>query len=478
MRELTLIGLLAGAAFALAGAAQQRGSSCDLEVETLPGARSTMTTLPDGEARNDVWGGIEATCGSKWLRADSAVFFDRRGVLYLFWNIEYEDEGRTLVAERAIYYQDEDWVRAEGDVVLTDTVGGSTLSGPLLEYYPVNANRPLERIFAPDRPHLVFRHRDSAADDPSFEVDGDRMHIYGDSAIAAQGTVVAVRGELTAYGDSMDLDLGLGELWLLGSPSVEAEETLLEGDSILIFLEESRVQEIQAWPNASAQGSELSLSAPLLRLFLDGEEISRAVASAGAPERTGAVDSAGREPWARSVSQDYVLTADSIDILRPGGRLERVIAVTSARAATADRLVTGRAALEKDWLVGDTITGYFAPADSGGGGEQEARLARLEASGDTAKALYHIYEEREEGEAPTLPGVNNVIGRIITLWLEEGEVKNARCVGPCTGLYLEPTPIATDGDSTAVLPDTALADTSRAIPDTTTTDSSRLRGVG
>jgi hypothetical protein len=274
----------------------------------------------------------------------------------------------------------------------------------------------------------------------------------------------------------MDLDLGRDELWLLGSPSVETEETLLAGDSILILLEESRVREIQAWPNAWAEGSELSLSAPLLRMFVEGEEITRAVAAAGEPERTGAVDSAGREPWARSVSEDYVLTADSIEIQRPGGQLERVIAVTGARAATVERPMSGREALERDWMVGDTITGYFAPPDSGGG-DQEARLTRLEASGDSAKALYHVYEEVEEGQPPTLPGVNNVIGRIITLWLEDGEVTRARCVGPCTGVYLEPAPIATDRDSTVVPPDTAGADTLRAIPDTTVSDAARLRGL-
>ncbi|UCC85194.1 MAG: hypothetical protein JSW46_09875 [Gemmatimonadota bacterium] len=478
MGKLTLIGLLAGAAVALAGMAQQREASCNLEVETMRGARSQMTTLPDGETRNDVWGGIEATCGSKWLRADSAVFFDRRGVLYLFWNIEYEDEGRTLVAERAIYYQDEDWVRAEGDVVLTDTLGGSTLSGPVLEYYPLNANRPFERIFAPGRPHLVYHAERAAAEEAApFEVDADRIHIYGDSAIAGQGTVVAVRGDLTAYGDSMDLDLGSDELWLLGNPSVEAEETLLEGDSILIVLEESEVREIRAWPNGSARGSELSLTAPLLRMFIDGGEISRAVASAGAAERTGAVDSAGREPWARSISQDYVLTGDSIDIERPGGRLERVVAVESARAATVDRVLPGGEPLGTDWLEGDTITGYFAaaePGDSAG----EVALSRLEASGAIARALYHIYEETEEGEVATLPGVNYVIGRIVTLWLEEGEVQNARVVGPSTGIYLEPLPLATDGDSTQVPPDTAIVDTLRSVPDTTAAEAANLRGVG
>jgi hypothetical protein len=189
------------------------------------------------------------------------------------------------------------------------------------------------------------------------------------------------------------------------------------------------------------------------------------------------VDSAGREPWARSISQDYVLTADSIDIERPGGQLERVVAVESARAATVDRLMPGGELVGTDWLEGDTITGYFAPpeaADSTG----EVALSRLEASGAIARALYHIYEQTEEDEVPTLPGVNYVIGRVVTLWLEEGEVKSALVVGPSTGIYLEPLPYASDGDSTVVPPDTAVADTIGAIPDTTATEAVSLRGVG
>jgi hypothetical protein len=170
------------------------------------------------------------------------------------------------------------------------------------------------------------------------------------------------------------------------------------------------------------------------------------------------------------------LTADSIDIERPGGHLERVVAVERARAASVDRLLPGGELVGTDWLEGDTITGYFeAPeaADSTG----RLALTRLEASGAVARALYHIYEETEEEEAPSLPGVNYVIGRVVTLWLEKGEVQNARVVGPSTGIYLEPLPLATDGDSTVVPPDTTVADTIRSIPDTTATAAS-LRGVG
>jgi hypothetical protein len=154
-----------------------------------------------------------------------------------------------------------------------------------------------------------------------------------------------------------------------------------------------------------------------------------------------------------------------------------VVAVKGARASTVDRLLPGGELVGTDWLEGDTITGYFA-APEPGDSAAEVALTRLEASGEVARALYHIYEDTEEEEAPTLPGVNYVIGRIVTLWLEEGEVQNARVVGPSTGIYLEPLPFATDGDSTVVPPDTAIADTIRAIPDTTAAGAASLRGVG
>ncbi len=277
------------------------------------------------------------------------------------------------------------------------------------------------------------------------------MHIYGDSLIAGAGRVVAVRTDLEAYGDSMDLNVASGRLWLLGDPRVDANEMTLRGDSILMLMEDQQVREVQAWPHASATGQELSLTAPLLRLFVEEENISRTVAAAGDPERTGAVDSAGREPWASSESTNYRLRADSIDIRRPGGVMDRVIAIRRARATARQPRIPGDTLLGTDWMVGDTITGFFAAADSAQAGG-DPQLERLEASGD-ARALYHM--RQEEADTTGRLAINYVIGRSITLWLEAGEVQEARVVGPALGLYNEPAPLATDGDSTAVPADSA-----------------------
>lgn len=483
--------LVAGALDALLGVGRQQEQDCDLEVLRTPGSRGEMVTLPDGEVRIDQWGGVEAVCGDRRLRADSASYYQNRGILYLVGNMRYEDETRQLVAERGTYYEREARMRAEGDVRLTDVEGRSTLTTQLLDYYPANENRPRERMFAPGRPHLTYYPEASGDSNATpFDVDADRLHIYGDSAVAGAGRVVSVRGELVANSDSMDLDLGSERLWLLDDPEVISAETRLAGDTILVLMEDQEIQEIQAWPHASATSPEISLEAPSLRMFVDGEEIDRVVAARGDPERTGAEDAAGRAPWASSRSADYTLVADSIEVQRPGGRVDRVIAVARARAEGTEEVIPGGGPLSRDWLEGDTITGFFsapdssAPAGAAGDGRGEAELTRLVATGN-ARALHYV--RQEEGGNGQVPAPNYVKGKRIVLELEAGEVHEVRVIGPARGIYLEPIPRSPDdtvaadtsGMAAPVVPDSVLEawqDTARAIRDSLRADSvSRTR---
>ena len=456
--------------FSFASPDGQQEEACTLEILTTPGQRTQSSTTPEGGTKYDVGGGVEATCGTKWLRADSASYLPDRGVLYLIGNMKYTDVGRELDAERATYYEREGWVHCQGNVRLSDAGGRSILSGPMLDFFPANALVPMDRIFAYQRPHLTF-YADTTAgpDSQPFDVDADRMHIYGDSLIATAGDVVAIRGELTARSDSMNLDMGQEELWLLGeAPFVTASDMVLEGDTILVKMEQRKVREIHAWPNGSTIASDLRLMAPAIRLFVDDEDVSRAVASAGDPERTGAVDSAGRAPWAFALASSYTLTADSIDIQRPGGELERVIAIDRARATTQTPVGPGPELLGNDWLEGDTITAYFTAEPSAEPDKPKAELDRLVAVSivtGKARALYHLVQQGDADGASGTPAPNYVIGRIITLWLEEGRVKEAEVIGPALGIYLEPIP--TRPDTTLALPDslaTEVNDTS-AVPE-------------
>ncbi len=473
MRGLIVTALVA-TSLSFGAPAGQQVESCDLDILQTPGQRTRSSPTPEGGTRFDVGGGVEATCGTMWMRGDSASFFSDGEVLYVIGNVKYTDVGRELVAERATYYKREGWVHCEGNVVLTDEGGRSTLSGPMLDFFPANALVPMDRIYAEQRPHLTFyTDTTGGADSMPFDVDADRMHIYGDSLIAAAGEAVAVRGDLTATSDSMDLDMGNEELWLLGdAPVVSASDMVLEGDSILVLLEQQQIREIQAWPNGSAVGSDLRLMAPLVQLFVEEGDMSRAVASAGDAERTGAVDSAGRAPWAFAMSAEYTLTADSIDIQRPGGRLERVVAVERARATTASPVGPGADLLGNDWLEGDTITAHFDTAGSLESAARDPAMNRLVAASVApaqSRSLYHIVQQNTPESAPSAPAPNYVIGRIITLWLEEGEVREAEVVGPALGVYLEPLPVG---------PDTTLASPDSLASEVADTTAITRRGAG
>lgn len=460
MHRLLSIGLVATAAALALPQAQER-RSCDWEIRaTTPGAVGHLVRPSLGDAHWTVGGGVEAICGEIRVTADSASYYEKRGELYVLGNVRYRDEGRTLIADRATYYEQGDWVRSQGNVKLTDLSGRSTLTGPVLDYFPASETRATDRIYAPNRPHMTF-YTDSAGASEPFDVDADRIHIYGDSLVAAAGRVEAVRGELNAFGDSMRLDLGADEIRLLKNPRVEANDVVLEGDTILVFLEEDRVREIHAWPSGSARGRELSLAAPFLRMFVDGESVSRAVASAGDPSRTGAIDSAGRAPWARSESEEYALSADSIDILRPGGRVDKVIAVRRATAISREPVELGGGPLANDWLEGDTITGYFTASDSAAVASDETQLRRLVATG-RARALYYLRKEGE-GSSTNHPPLNYVIGRTVTLWVEEGEVTEAEVLLG-TGVYLEPAARRPAADTLRAAADSAPRTTTDTLP--------------
>ena len=473
MRALVVLWTVLAVLPAGAGWAQER-RDCVLDVVTAPGSESRYVKVGD-ETRLEARGGVEATCGPSWVRADSATYFEQRGVLHLYGHVEYRDGSRTLVADSATYYRSQAWVRAVGDVVLTDSENGSTLEGPILHYYPVTAARSVERIFAPERPHLTV-YPDTTGTGLPYDVDADRIHLYGDSMVAGAGEVVSVRGDLRAFGDSLHLDLAGDLLLLLGEPRITTENVTLVGDTILGILEDRELREIEAWPNASARGRELSVAAPALRLFVTGGEIERLVAWRG-PRPSEEADSLPPDYWVRGETADYVVFGDSMEVLRPGGVLSQVTTVGRARAEAVEPAVPGDPLTGTDWLVGDTIFGFFeadsSVADTAAAASEsdtlaaptrppvaetsgpEARLRRMVASAN-ARALYHVREEEEAGGGRI--AVNYVIGKQVILWFHADEVERVNVVGPSTGVYLEPIPPATNGqsDSLETPPDTSV----------------------
>jgi hypothetical protein len=429
-----LLGLAAAPALA-------QGQTCEI----TPPLPRDMKRLGGGAGPETIYfsGPVHFVCtGGTTVKADSAVYV--RGVsLQLIGHVFYGDSVKTLTADAVDYIPPEGVLFARGDVVLTDRKSESTIRGPRLEYRRAGEGRPEAVTIVQDRPHAVLRpRRAEAADAPAdtaaqpLEVDADWMEFRGESQFRAVGRVEFRRGEARGASSEAEFDEAAERLVLSNGAWIEDGEFRLIGDRIEAYLSGEHLRETTATAAQKAVlvARDLQVEAPFLRMYFEEGKLTRLV---------------GEGQPAVAVARDYRLTADSIDALAPGQALEQVIAVGGALAERLpDSLDVGLPApIDRDWLRGDTIIGYFAASpepqqDSAAASDstQAKRvLERLVAVGEGggARAMYRS-RERGEGGAER-PGVDYMTADRITLFLEAGEVRRMEAEGTVRGIHLEPT---------------------------------------
>jgi hypothetical protein len=267
-----------------------------------------------------------------------------------------------------------------------------------------------------------------------------------------------------------------------------------------------QLEHVESHTNALLQGKELTVTSAELQMYFEGGELQRTVARGGGKD----VD----RPLA--VAKAFRLVADSLDALMPAQQLQKVIAIGDARgesidttrvdvvrpdsaladasapdsaaarvasaqapsaaparadsAARGDTTATAAATRPSarslalngnDWIVGDTITGFFAlapdttkgkgaaaspdPASSAAAKpDSTVELQRILARGN-ALSLYRIQQKQTQPDS-TAPadttqekaGINFLFGSEIELTFEAGELETADVKGLEKGLYLDP----------------------------------------
>ncbi len=423
------------------------------------------------------------------LEANSGRLFRASRELLLVGDVFFRDEARTLSAGEATYNADTGRLWAIDEVVFENLQDRSTLRGPELEYLRASETRPLALVDATRRPTLTL----PAGDDPEaepLELTGDRVQIEGEDDLLALGDVVITRSDLDATAAEARYNSSTEELELLRNALIVSDEFSLAGELVRARLVAGDLEEVRSTTNARLEGEDLEVTAPELHLFFAAELLERAIARGGEAE--------GR---AHAVSRTFALVADSIDAGFVEQRIEIVHAVGSARGETIDTtaalptagapgvaatdapvtlprtadpgfpipelpapaepaepgdtlLVTPAveeprpAILASDWIVGDTITGYFgveepaaeevAALEPGAEPEEpETVLRRLVARG-SAQSLYRVAAQGEEGDARR--NVNFLVGDEIELELAGGELQVASVEGLQRGIYLEAVP--------------------------------------
>ena len=416
--------LVAAALAASSLGAQGLPRNCDLVFTNTPATRLNLVKLPTGKYNTYSGGGVVAHCNGQnnLLTADSAEYYEEQGLLYLIGNVHYSETRAKVDARTMTYFQTDDHLHAEGDVVGVFS-NGNTMHGPVADYYRSTPSRPISRLVAPSRPNLDLVQQDTAAGEPPAKahVDANQIVVENDSLVYASGNVQITRPDLLAKGDSAFLDNGREFARLMREPSVEGKGErpfTLTGGVIDLYSRQRQLERVVATPKGHVLSKELELVSDSIDLRVTANRIQRAIAFG-----------AGR---AHAIAPDREIIADSIDAVLPGQRVREVHAVGKAFANSVPDTAT-IISDERDWMMGDTIVAVFdslPAADSTG----KARINRILALG-SARSYYQMHSANSPKNKP---GVNYVRGRLITAFFEAGKVNTVVVTGQAAGVYIEP----------------------------------------
>lgn len=434
-RALSIAALVAIAAWPAGAAAQVQARECLLQYETSSGnTRTNAQKTPSGQYNFFQGGGVTYHCEGQdnTLLADSAEYYGDQKVLYLIGRVHYTEPRSKVDSDRMTYYQIEDRIRAEGNVnVRTQT--GTTIKGPVMDYYRATPTRPLARTVATGRPTMSIVQRESTGE--PINVVSNTLVAEGDNLVYASGNVEILRPDMIAKGDSAFLDSQREFARLMRSPSVQSRRGrpfTLTGGALDLYSRNRTLERVVATPSGHVVSQDVELLADSLDLRVKESQLQRVIAW-------------GRKSRARALSPDREILADSIDADMPAQRLREVHAVGNAYAnSTPDtsRLVSR----ERDWMRGDLIVAEFDSAAKGDT-TSKPQAKRIVSTGNASS----FYQLAGSTAAKGAPNLNYVRGRVITITFANKAVDKVDVVDKATGVYLEPA-VAEAGPAPPTIP--------------------------
>jgi len=232
-------------------------------------------------------GGVHLVHGRLHLRSHRATWYEQDQLVIFEGRVILEDTTRTLTAHRLTYRQVERTALADGQVVLVDSLDHLQLTAGHVEY-----DRPASRVRAELDPRLTIRRPEGG--EPIL-IAGHHMEVLLETREAiVHDRVTITRGSMVAscgrahYFDEQDLIL------LEEEPAVREGRSLLQGDQMMILLEDDEVAEIRVQGDASGRylsaadssegrhSGEHLMTAREIAFFLQDEAIERIAAQGNA----------------------------------------------------------------------------------------------------------------------------------------------------------------------------------------------------
>lgn len=423
-----IAGFVSFAAASVGASAQAPARQCLLQYESSSASSNTRTNavrLASGAYNFFQGGGVTYHCEGQdnTLIADSAEYYGEQRLLYLIGSVSYSEPRARVTSHRMTYYQLEDRLRAEGNVnVRTGT--GTTIRGPVMDYYRETTARPLARTIATGRPTMsVAQRQASGAPGDPVDIVANTLVSEGDNLVYASGNVEITRPDLIARSDSAFMDGQREFARLMRSPSVQSRQGkrfTLRGGTIDLYSRNRLLERVLATPSGHVLSEDLELLADSVDLRIARNELQRVMAW-------------GRASRARALSPERQIVADSIDAHMPDQRLREVRAIGDAYA-NSDPDTTRFISSERDWMRGDVVIAEFdsiPAADT----TTRPKPKRIVATG-TASSFYQL---AGSSQTRTLPNINYVRGNEITILFEDRVVASVDVVDQASGVYLEPS---------------------------------------
>ena len=420
------IALLAAAAVDLG--AQGRTGRCVIEFPPAQNVntRASLTRTPTGGYNQYLGGGMVAVCRAQGmtLRADSAEYYADAGLIYLIGNVHYTEPRTSVDSDRMTYWQNEERLLAEGNVVAA-MPNGTRMRGPRAEYFrPSPSIRPRARLIATGRPTVTLVQADARGrPGEPVTIIANQVVTEADSLVYATGRVEITRPDLLATADSAFLDSGREFARLMRAPTIMGKGErpfTLRGRVIDLFSRNRSLQRVLAAGSGRAESQDIELVADTIDMRLTDNLLQRAYAWGTSRAR------------ATSPTQDIV--ADSLDVTMPAQTVREVRAIGKAFAEAVPDSTKIRST-ERDWLKGEIIVARFHPVATGDTASRP-QIRDLLATGE-ASSLYQIATSEGRNNAPAM---NYVRGRTIAVDFRNQAVHTVTVTEQAVGLYLAPVP--------------------------------------
>lgn len=421
-------------------AAQQpaRARSCNLDLYNYDTTTTLAIKLPSGQYNSYYGRGIRGRCTNtdQRLSGDSLEAMGDSKSYVIVGRAHYEEKRVRLDADRIYYFQSEERVLAEGNVVAV-TEKGTTMRGPRAEYLRATPGmRSESRLLATGRPVTKLSPDDAGGGDTdTVEVIADQVTEVADSLLYAGGSVVITRPDLIATSDSATMNGGTEWARLDGRPRIEGRGQsvfTLVGRRVDIWSRDRRLERVLSADSAKATSEDVTLASDTIDLRLTDQKLSRAYAW-------------GRSR-ARAQATERDILADSIDVDMPGQVLRELRALRGAYASSrtdSSKFIS----TEDDWLRGDTIVASFDSVRAAGDSAAKPVIRVINASGAAAS----FYQVASSQGAKAAPNLNYVKGKTITVnFGADRTVSRVTVREQASGIYLERIPEdSLKSDSTA-----------------------------